>query len=506
MRFCDLYVDPLIHPKDGLIEVTALAADSREVTEGSLFFAISGIKQRGSEYIPQAIAKGAKVILCDETLENIPVMARETALSHDVPLYYVRDLASKIGDFATKFYDYPSRKMCLVGVTGTNGKSSVTYFLASALGFLGKKCGVLGTIGNGYIDNLSPSNYTTLDSISLASRLGAFLADDAEYVAMEVSSHGLAQGRVQGASFDTAIFTNLSHEHLDYHGTMENYAAAKEKLFLMPDLRHAIFNIDDAVGNRFYQSCRETVQAYRITTNPAFFRQKTENTIYATQIEQTPSGLNFHLETPWGRGLIETSLVGQFNVYNLLSVAAFLGLQGFSFSDLQCALSHLEGVPGRMAVMRRPDEPIVVIDYAHTPDALQHALQALSAHDFGKIWCIFGCGGDRDKSKRPLMASIAEQYADHVIVTTDNPRTESPEAIESDILVGFKDLTRIHRMLDRKKAIEYTLKNARIGDVILIAGKGHEDYQEIQGVKYPFSDKAIVLGYWDKQEAHDDIG
>ncbi|MAZ38568.1 MAG: UDP-N-acetylmuramoyl-L-alanyl-D-glutamate--2,6-diaminopimelate ligase [Legionellales bacterium] len=484
-----------LRSEDENIIVKGLAIDSRQVKPGDLFFAVPGLKYDGISFIPQAVANGAVAILCEESMDVFSQVDIETTAGRKVPVYAISHLLLKIGSFAACFYHNPSSKIELIGVTGTNGKSSIVYFLTMALNKLNKKTAMLGTLGNGYQQKLLQSSHTTLDAVTLQNILHQFIEDKVACVAMEVSSHGLSQGRVNGCDIDIAVFTNLTHEHLDYHGDMHHYGQAKRKLFLMPKLRHAIFNIDDDFGANLFQEFKSSLTCYAISLHSTHMQIDKKQLISAKNIELSSEGLFFDVSSPWGEARIHTSLYGKFNILNLLSTIACLGIQGYTWSEIQNVMHELSGVPGRMQVLRQENKPVAVIDYAHTPDALKNALQALRQHNFGKIWCVFGCGGDRDSSKRSIMGEIAEQYADNVIITNDNPRTEDPMMIAQQIKVSMID-QQVQIILDRKAAIIKALSQAKQGDVVLIAGKGHEQYQEINQVKSDFSDEKIVQDFW----------
>jgi len=481
-----------LHKAHQDLAVTGLAIDSRQVKAGYVFFALPGTQYDGLTFIPDAIENGAVAILCEESANLFTQADVQTHAGRNIPIYSVPHLYSKVGEFASRFYKNPSHQFDLIGVTGTNGKSSTTYFIASALNLLDKKTALLGTLGNGLIDNLILSTHTTLNPIHLQQCLSSFGAQHVDCVTMEVSSHGLSQHRVKGCNFDIACFTNLSHEHLDYHGDMHRYGQAKRKLFHMKGLRYAVINVDDNFGKVLYKDCEKRLDTIAITLNPQLVAIDRAHLISAEVIAQSVEGLHFKVATPWGKGALHTKLLGQFNIYNLLMVIACLGIMQTPWQKILSVIEKLSGVPGRMEVFSVENNPKVVIDYAHTPDALESALMALIAHKFGAVWCVFGCGGDRDKDKRPMMGEIAEKYADHIIITNDNPRSENPTVIADEISQGLKGIKEHTIILDRKKAIETAVEDANKNDVILIAGKGHENYQEIAGTKYHFSDSEIV--------------
>jgi UDP-N-acetylmuramoyl-L-alanyl-D-glutamate--2,6-diaminopimelate ligase len=378
----------------------------------------------------------------------------------------------------------------MAGVTGTNGKTSVTQWIARCLTELGRRCAVVGTLGNGFPGALAASPNTTPDALSLHRDLARYCSQGARAAAMEVSSIGLDQGRVEGVKFDVAVFTNLTRDHLDYHGSMEAYAAAKARLFAARELEYAVLNLDDAFGRELARRLRGgTVQRIGYTLQPAVVGVDLDLLLAARRVAATPAGLHFTAATPWGEAHVDAPLVGRFNVANLLAVLATLLASGVSLADAEARLSRLAPPPGRMQMQGGSGEPLVIVDYAHTPDALEQALAALretAAVRGGRLVCVFGCGGDRDPGKRPQMGAIAARLADRVIVTSDNPRGENPDAIIDAVLAGAGCDAGAQR--DRGAAIAQAVAAAAAQDVVLIAGKGHETYQEIQGRRLPFSD------------------
>ncbi len=460
----------------GDLPISGLALDSRQVQEGDLFFACQGAALNGSQFVGEAIQKGARAVLVDK--EAAPVAFQET-----VPIIPIAHLNHKISAIAGRFYHHPARSMEIVGVTGTNGKTSCTYFLAAAWQQLAMPCGVIGTLGNGVYGHIEPGGLTTPDAISLQHILATFHAQQVKHVAMEVSSHSLAQGRVEAIPFAVGVFTNLTRDHLDYHGTMEAYGAAKRRLFEQLSIRYAVINNDDPFGRELIASLpdKENIVAYGMQKSTLV------ESVVAESI-QLEHGIGAHVVTPWGEGELQTPLIGQFNLSNVLAVLAVLGkLKIPLVTALEC-LKHLKPVPGRMETLGGQEQPLVVVDYSHTPDSLEKALQALRPYCRGQLYCVFGCGGDRDKGKRPLMAVVAERLADQVIVTDDNPRTEKPEQIVADIMRGFAFPQKIIVEHDRSKAIHNSIQYAKRGDCVLIAGKGAELYQQIGNIKIPFSD------------------
>lgn len=459
------------------VVATRLSADSRRVQPGDVFVALPGLQADGRNFIAQALAKGACAVLAEAADE---VMVGESA----TPIVEVHGLAALCGEIAHLVYGRPSAHLWLAGVTGTNGKTSVTQWIAQALTALQHPCTVIGTLGNGFLDTLEQSPNTTPDAITLHSSLARFLSEGAEACAMEVSSIGLEQGRAGGAQFDVAVFTNLTRDHLDYHGTTAAYAAAKEILFEAPGLDAAVLNLDDAMGAKLARRLAGRVRtiAYALT---AAHEGPADETLRAENLGMGAAGVEFDL-----RGVhFLAPVVGRFNVSNLLAVIGALLSRGESLERIAAALRGIQAPPGRMQAFGGNDEPLVVVDYAHTPDALQQALgvlrEAATARG-GRLLCVFGCGGERDAGKRPQMGAVAEAIADRVSLTSDNPRGEDPQAIIAAILAGMRRSPQVQP--DRRQAIADAVAAADARDVILIAGKGHEPYQEIAGVRYPFSD------------------
>lgn len=460
-------LQPWITLPDNLaaLTITDMTLDSRAVTSGMLFVALN----RGVEFIPQAIEQGAAAILVDAQAE-----VSETT----VPVIRINNLAENYGLIASRFYGEPSKQLQVIGVTGTNGKTSTTYFIAHLLKQTSGRCGIIGTLGTGEPDNLITTGMTTPDAITVHKTLQQFVKAGMKYAAMEVSSHALDQNRVQGVQFLAAVFTNLTHDHLDYHKTMANYGAAKRKLFTEFELPHKIINVDDAFGKSLLTEWPEA-KSYSVADASA--------SIYARDAQYTEQGISAEIHSVWGDVTLQVPLLGAFNLSNALASIATVAALDIEFHKVIAAAKTLAPVPGRMQMLHAANKPTVIVDYAHTPDALQKALFAARQHCSGKLWCVFGCGGDRDRTKRPEMAAIAEQYADTVVVTSDNPRHEKPRAIIDDIVAGFTRKP-THIQADRAAAIQYAIAHAKAKDVILLAGKGHETYQQIGDNKLPFSD------------------
>jgi UDP-N-acetylmuramoyl-L-alanyl-D-glutamate--2,6-diaminopimelate ligase len=448
--------------------VERLSSDSRRCAPGVAFLAYPGEKTDGRSHIADAIARGAAAVLWEKKGFDWPPEWR-------VPHQPVENLKQQAGRLAHEFYGKPSESLWVCGVTGTNGKTSCSQWIAALL----KKCAVIGTLGAGFPGALSAALNTTPDALEVHALLKDFLQKGARAVAMEVSSHGLVQGRVNGVHFGCALFTNLSHDHLDYHGTMARYAAAKAKLFDAPGLGAAVLNLDDALGAELARRLAGRVRTIGFSLSP----QKpvgVDQYIFARSETQ--------LESSWGRAAVRIPVLGRFNVSNALGVLGCAVAKGLSFEDAAALLATLPPVAGRMQAVG--EEPLVVIDYAHTPDALENVLQALRPVALargGRLAVLFGAGGDRDPTKRPLMGAIAARLADRVLVTSDNPRSEDPLEIISQVRKGIPRSVEIEA--DRAAAIQEIITTSKDEDVVLIAGKGHEDYQEIAGRRTHFSDE-----------------
>jgi UDP-N-acetylmuramoyl-L-alanyl-D-glutamate--2,6-diaminopimelate ligase len=454
--------------------IRELALDSRNVRAGDLFLAVPGGKVDGRSHIADALQRGAAAVAYEvEGATVLPIT--------DVPLIPVKGLAAQLSDIAGRFYGDPSRQLNLVGVTGTNGKTSVTQLIAQALDLLGQRCGLIGTLGCGFHEALHSGRHTTPDPIAVQATLADLKNAGAKAVAMEVSSHGLDQGRVSALAFDVAVLTNLSRDHLDYHGSMQAYGAAKARLFAWDDLRCRVINIDDAFGRELAGEQRESrLISYSLEDSSAY--------LYCREAQFDDEGVRATLVTPQGEHLLRSTLLGRFNLSNVLAaVGALLGLD-YPLDEILRVLPRLEGPAGRMQRLGGGHQPLVVVDYAHTPDALEKVLSALRPHARGRLLCLFGCGGDRDRGKRPLMAEVVERLADGVLVTDDNPRTEDPLVIFDDIRAGFAAPDSIRFVAGRGAAIAQLIAEASADDVIVLAGKGHEDYQEINGERQAFSD------------------
>lgn len=464
------------------VNVAHLTSDSRKVRQGDTFLAYPGEAADGRRYIPAAIAAGTNAVLWE--CEGFQWDAEWR-----VPNLAVEGLRARAGVIAERVYGNPSEKLWMIGVTGTNGKTSCAHWLAQALTALGRKSALLGTLGNGFPGELVPSPNTTPDPAHLHEQLRGYLDAGAQCAAMEVSSHGLVQGRVNGVHFDVALITNLTRDHLDYHGDMASYAAAKAGLFGWPGLKFAVLNLDDPFGVELAGKLGcSGVQSVGYAFGGA--RDNVHFTVQGRNLVVSAGSIEFDVATPWGTASVKSPLIGRFNAHNLLGTLAALLVSGVPLDDAVRALGQIKAVAGRMQTMGGGEKPLVVVDYAHTPDALEKALQTLRESTTGKLWCVFGCGGGRDKGKRPQMGTIATRYADQVIVTSDNPRHEDPAAIIADIVAGMD--ANYHVVAERAQAIAAAIRRAAPNDVVLVAGKGHEDYQEIAGQRLPFADAEVA--------------
>ncbi|SEP26240.1 UDP-N-acetylmuramoyl-L-alanyl-D-glutamate--2,6-diaminopimelate ligase [Nitrosovibrio sp. Nv6] len=490
------------HALDNLgVGISSLVTDSRMVKPGDTFLAYAGEKADARKFIPQAIAAGANAVLWDPAgflwdpawkTPNLPVP----------------ELRARAGIIADHIYGHPSRKLWLVGITGTNGKTSCSHWIAQAMTALDRKTAVIGTLGMGFPGELELTANTTPDAVLLHGKMADFLRRGAHCVAMEVSSHGIVQERINGAAFAVAMVTNLSRDHLDYHGSMEAYAAAKARLFHWPGLKYAVLNLDDAFGVSLLNDLEGTetqIIGYGFTEPPAQFPDDKFKMLRGRSLRASPQGLEFDVEFEAEHLEFKTDVVGRFNASNLLGVLATLLASGITLADSVRALRVAQPVAGRMQQIGGGEQPFVVVDYAHTPDAMTKVLntlrEILHADPRGdteaetrsrRLICVFGCGGERDRGKRRLMGEVATQLADEVIITSDNPRTENPDVIISEIVAGARADYHIER--DRAAAIQQAIRGARKGDIVLIAGRGHEAYQEIDGKKLPFSDTDVARG------------
>ncbi|MGJ7461045.1 UDP-N-acetylmuramoyl-L-alanyl-D-glutamate--2,6-diaminopimelate ligase [Halomonas sp. MA07-2] len=463
-------------------ETLRVCTDSRQAGPGMVFVAVPGVAADGRDFIAPALAAGAGAVLCH--------IGDERACPEDPRVVALPDLCQRLGELGRELFAVPEG-LELVGVTGTNGKSSVTHYIAELSQALCVEAGLVGTLGHGRLGALHDGGLTTPGPLALQAALAELAGAGVRRVAMEVSSHALEQGRLEGCRLAAAVFTNLTRDHLDYHGSMVAYAAAKARLFRRQELRLAVVNADDSLARLMLAGLPGGQQGrVRVLATG----QDEAVTFRVVDWHPHAAGQRALVATPEGERVLETSLLGRFNLDNvLLAIATLYGL-GHGVGELFDAATGLAPVPGRMEALVRPDAPTVVIDYAHTPDALDNALAALRDHlpVEGRLWCLFGCGGDRDPGKRPLMAAAAERHADRLVVTDDNPRSEAPAAIRAHVLEGFSLEARAEafEIAGRVAAIARVLAEAEAEDVVLIAGKGHEAYQEVAGVRHPFSDLA----------------
>lgn len=477
------YLSQLLEDGNALntdVLIKAIQTDSRQIQPGDLFIAYPGLQADGRNYIKDALDKQAAAVLYEA--KNY-----KPSIQTEIPLIPFGNLQYHIGEIAARFYDEPSRAMKIVGITGANGKTSCSQFVAQALQSQGIPCGVIGTLGYGFLGGLHKNMHTTPDPIQLQQAFSQMQKQGAKAIAMEVSSHALHQRRIQGVCFDIAVFTQLSRDHLDYHGDMESYARAKELLFQQPGLRYGVVNSDDALGKRIIDRYHRQLTLIKYSTN----RVKEDDhvsSVVATRIQPLVQGFSVEVQTPCGKGTFTTSLLGRFNISNLLAILSVLCLCKIPFDKALLELSRLRNVPGRMQVVDSRRRPQIIVDYAHTPDALEKALTALREHCQGRLICVFGCGGDRDRGKRPKMAAVAERHANQIILTNDNPRNELPADIIQDIQSGFKNKKLVIVKVDRAEAIHYAVQIAAMNDIILIAGKGHETTQTIGDQVLPFND------------------
>jgi len=478
-----------LHDPVPSLQIFDIASNSANVTADSAFVALPGIKTNGIDYAIDAVKAGAIVVIYDATdeysLQRIPLLRKQI----DTHWIGVDQLDRANGHIVSRFFGDPGQAMTIVGITGTDGKSSVTHLVTQALTRIGKSCASIGTLGYGIGNNLTPDSLTTPDSVSLQSHLHRFQQQRCEYVVMEVSSHALEQYRVNGCDFDIAVLTNLGRDHLDYHGDQQSYAAAKARLFHDFQLSGRVVNIDDSFGRQLSQDVEpESLIRYSIDTHGGPLAE-----VKLVASELTTNGQNILASTPLGEVTAVTALLGDFNVENTLACIATLLALGLDYNQLELAVKDLEPIPGRMEKFTsEPDSASAVIDFAHTEQALRACLGASRQHTEGLLWCVFGCGGDRDQGKRRGMGRAVEELADRVIVTDDNPRNESPAKIVSEILAGMQHPDQACVVHNRQAAIEYALSQAAPKDLVVIAGKGHEQEQIVGNERRPFSDRHVV--------------
>lgn len=460
-----------------IIQINGLNADSRSIQPGEVFIALNGERNHGVSYAEQAMNNGAVAVLYEPQGAEAPLLR--------IPSIAIAQLDQFLGEIAARFYGHPSQQLPIIGITGTNGKTTISQFLAQSL----PNCGIVGTLGWGGRHQLQTTGFTTPDALQLQGILHQFVLQQCEWVAMEVSSHGLQQGRVNSVAFKGAIFTNLSRDHLDFHGNMANYLKAKLKLFSNPTLQFVVVNLDDAASEQVLLTVNGRAKCWGFSiqgqTNSA-----AAECLLAENIEYSNQGVSFYVR--WGHRIerVSSPVVGSFNVQNVMTLLCSLLALDWSFEQAIAQLALLEPVVGRMERFGGNGKPTVLVDYAHTPDALEKALR--SAKGNGALWVVFGCGGDRDTGKRPQMGQIAQQWADRVLITDDNPRNEAPQIIVEGILAGLSNRADVLVVHDRRAAIRYAIEQAGPEDCVLVAGKGHENYQEMNGIRLPFRDQDVV--------------
>lgn len=482
------FVDTTVLEIDVLLSMLSL--HSNEIQQGGLFLAVAGSQKHGLQYADDALKNGAAVIVYDPAFGGELLASKYNNQANRVMLS-MDNLTMYVGEIASRFYNNPSQALAVVGITGTNGKTSVSHYLAQALNDH-YVCGVIGTLGCGLLDQLQTSLNTTPDAVSIQAEIARVQQQDAEVVAMEVSSHGLDQGRVSGVQFEAAVFTNLSHDHLDYHGSMEAYGAAKLSLFEKDNLQFAVVNLDDDFSAKVLAVISTKTMVYGFTRR-LDLQLNHVHVLPISNEQHSSKGLTFTLGLDGRQANIRSELLGRFNVDNLAAtIAVEIGL-GISFDDATESVAAVTAVAGRMQrILPEPKAaevlPTVVVDFAHTPDALELALQNLRAGTQGKLLVVFGCGGDRDVDKRAVMGAVAASIADLIIISNDNPRTEEPRVIAEQINSAVSASSNVQIILDRQQAIETAIQAADCNDTVLIAGKGHETYQDIAGIKHPFSD------------------
>jgi UDP-N-acetylmuramoyl-L-alanyl-D-glutamate--2,6-diaminopimelate ligase len=474
-------------PRD--VEISDLTQDGRAAQPGSAFLAVHGSSEHGLKYAPQAVANGARAVLWEPApVAVVPDLPSQIVIA---PVLHLREHASTIAD---RFFGSPSRELSVAGITGTNGKTTCAYLLAQALEAAGRPAAYMGTIGTGRPRALVASALTTGDAVTVQRTLARLKADGAGSVAMEVSSHAIDQWRVGAVHFRTAAFTNLTRDHLDYHGSMESYAATKARLFRRDELESRVINVDDPAGRQLAIYPRGRGRLIVTSRGHQSHTRAAAGFVRAMHVALSPRGIELEFDSSWGSGALTSALLGDFNVENLLTVIAILLDWGLAPDQVTQALARVRAAPGRMETFGGGRAPLAVVDYAHTPDALRKALAAARAHAKGRLLVVFGCGGDRDPGKRPLMGEVAAELADDIVITDDNPRTEAPAAIVQGIAAGIPAGRPYRIEHDRGLAIREAIFIAGEGDVVLVAGKGHEDYQIYGNERRSFSDQKVVAG------------
>ena len=461
--------------------------DSRLVKTGDIFAATLGCISDGRDYIEKAINLGAELVIAQTESANEHGKVTKRNNVNVVSFYQLNE---HLFILSSLYYSQPSKKLVSIGITGTNGKTTISQIVSQLFEFCGKSCAIIGTTGAGKLNALTPINNTTPGPTELNKLLSEFVSNNITHVAMEISSHALEQKRITPSVIDVAVFTNLSRDHLDYHLTMEKYAEAKFKIFTQTSKQIAVINGDEDIAKQWLETLntQQPVFVYGLSESI----KNNERYVMASHITHTSSGVEFLLNTHLGNITINSALMGLFNISNVLASVAVLLSQRYSLVGIASAINHLSPIIGRMEMFHADNKPTAIVDFAHTPDALENALIACKSHCEGKLWVVFGCGGDRDQGKRSLMGMVAEKNADYVVITNDNPRTESPESIVKDIINGCKHPKEIEVELDRKQAVLNTINNAGINDTILFAGKGHENYILMGTEKHYYNERELL--------------
>lgn len=482
----ELLKDYIVVPQEWDRKINGLCLDSRLLKPGDVFFAYPGEQFDGRTFIADAVTRGATAVIYEAANACV------SSASLEVPCFKIPNLRQSLSSIAARFYGYPSQKLEVIGITGTNGKTTCSQLMAAALHTSETPAGIIGTLGHGLWGKLQMGTHTTPDAITTQRVLAELAEQGVKRVAMEVSSHALDQGRVADVRFSLGVFTNLTRDHLDYHQDMVAYGQAKRRLFTDFNLRAGVINADDPYGRTWLKQLHGQFPLYGYSIEKPHYLPDTIPVVFTRRLTITTAGIKAELHTPWGSGILQSQLLGRFNVSNLLAIVTVLGIHGLALPDILERIADLRPVPGRLQALGGQKEPLIIVDFAHTPDALEQALLTVREFCQGETWCIFGCGGGRDRGKRSLMGQVAEKYADHIVLTDDNPRHEDARTIIVEIMQGLDKPQRVIIEHDRRKAIAHALYHANAQDVILIAGKGHEQYQEIGQEKRPFSDALIA--------------
>lgn len=469
-------------------EINAVQTDSRKVAAGDLFIALPGVNKNGLSYLAMVVQAGASAVVYDRK-DQAAFEQELVKYQSQLVLIACDDVQANAGTIIDRFYVSASAQMEVIGVTGTDGKTSVSRFIAQMLS-KNTRCGLIGTVGNGIWGELSPTTHTTPDVLALHKNLFDLKNKKATHVVMEVSSHGIDQKRIAGVQFNTLMLTNVTRDHLDYHGSEAEYRRVKMALFRETPAEHVVLNLDDAAGAQLAAELAQKTEVWGYSLDSKAVAKV--NLVKIISLTAEMDGFRAEVATPAGEVSLHIPLLGQFNVANVLAALCVLLIDGVKLADAAERIAELKPAPGRMEAYRGVGKAAVVVDFAHTPVALESALAAIHVHTNARVWVVFGCGGDRDKGKRPLMGRAAELNADEVILTNDNPRTENDAVIVSDILAGIEDTTKVRIIHDREEAIKFAIENASPDDVILVAGKGHEDYQITGDLRKEFSDSAVV--------------